>query len=221
MHETNHDSDKITIKIRHSDEDYHDITIDWSNEIFDYRKQLFHQLSAYTGIPVEHQHYVSVDRTFRHGHGLLNMEWKDGTYHESWDWVYDSKERAMNAFNDGDCFLFRTLLFAEDIGLGCRYDLQHQSLVNETGCERNYCYYLGRRSFTKRVSELLKSDELRKICDENALKYGVQPAEFLRMNLNLNIAHLTNPVCTARILAWPDSLAFRFDANYMYLRYRG
>uniref|UniRef100_T1KX23 Uncharacterized protein n=1 Tax=Tetranychus urticae TaxID=32264 RepID=T1KX23_TETUR len=217
--EVGRNSDKITIKVRLSDEDYHDIKIDWSNESFDYRKQLFHQLSAYTGIPVEHQEYVAVSRAFRHAHGLINTEWKDGIFNEGWNWEYDSKERAMNAFHDGDCFLFRTQLFAADTGLFCRYDLQHQSLVNETGCDRNYCYYLGRRSFTERVSELLKSDEMRKICDENGLRVGEQPDEFRRMNLNLNIAHLTHPVCTGLILAWPG--LFRFDANHMYLRYRG
>ncbi|XP_015791100.1 uncharacterized protein LOC107367862 [Tetranychus urticae] len=219
MHETNHDSDKITIKMRHSDEDYHEITIDWSNESFDYRKQLFHQLSAYTGIPVEHNLYVNVNRDLHQSDGLLNTEWKDGSFNVGYAWQYDTKEHAMNAFRDGDCFLFTTQLFADDNGMYCEYDLQHQSLINETGCDRNYCYYLGRRSFTERVSELLKSDELRKICDENGLKLYVQPAEFLRMNLNLNIAHLTHPVCTAGISALPG--LYRFNANHMYLRYRG
>uniref|UniRef100_T1KX44 Uncharacterized protein n=1 Tax=Tetranychus urticae TaxID=32264 RepID=T1KX44_TETUR len=219
MHETNHDSDKITIKIRHSDEDYHDITIDWSNESFDYRKQLFHQLAAYTGIPVEHQECVDVQHASNRSGDLLNTEFKDGIFNEVWDWEYDSKELAMNAFHDGDCFLFRTRIFTAEFGLFCRYTLQHQSLVNGTGCERYYCHYLARRSFTKRVSELLKSDELRKICDENGLRVREQPDEFRRMNLNLNIAHLTEPVCTAKISAWPD--IYRFDANHMYLRYRG
>uniref|UniRef100_T1KX28 Uncharacterized protein n=1 Tax=Tetranychus urticae TaxID=32264 RepID=T1KX28_TETUR len=204
-------------KIRHSDEDYHDITIDWSNESFDYRKQLFHQLSAFTGIPVEHQEYVSVNNALLRIGGLLNTEWKDKTHMVGYAWQYDTKERAMNTFHDGDCFLFRTKLFGDDAGFGCRYELWHQSLVNETECNRHYCHYLGRRSFTEKLSELMKSDKLQKIFNESVLQFSRQPEILKRVRLNLNINHLTYPLCTAVASEWPNLL--RFNANY--LRYRG
>ncbi|XP_015791323.1 uncharacterized protein LOC107368053 [Tetranychus urticae] len=218
MNADNRNPDKITIKVRHSDEDYHEITIDWSNESFDYRKQLFHQLSAYTGIPVEHQEYVGVEHGSNRSGGLTNTEFKDGRYNAGYDWQYwqyESKERTRNTFQDGDCFLFRTRIFADGSGLICRYELSHQSLVNAAECNRHYCHYLGRRYFTKKFAVYIKSNELQTISSQR-----VQSLEELhRVQLSLNIVHIMEPVCTGRILAWPDH--FPFHVNQMYLRYRG
>ncbi|XP_025017834.1 uncharacterized protein LOC112539488 [Tetranychus urticae] len=161
MNQENSNSDKITIKVRHSDEDYHDITIDWSNESFDYRKQLFHQLSAYTGIPIKQQDHVGVQHVNPyHNAGLLNAEYdQTGLLNARWNWQYDTKELAMRAFDDGDCFLLETKMQVNDIvpGISCSYQLVHRDVANESRCNLKYCHYLGRRSFTRKISEIIKS----------------------------------------------------------------
>uniref|UniRef100_T1KX46 Uncharacterized protein n=1 Tax=Tetranychus urticae TaxID=32264 RepID=T1KX46_TETUR len=214
----NEDNSNTSDKMRHSDEDYHEITIDWSNESFDYRKQLFHQLSAYTGIPVEHQMYIEVNNEFNRSGGLQNTEWKDTSYIAVYGWQYDTKEHAMNTFHDGDCFLLKTRILVEDgdNGISCDYVLSHASLVNAAECNRHYCHYLGSRYFTKKFAELMKSNELQTILSQGG---GPSLEELHRMQLNLNIANLMNLKCTAVISAYPVLRRFNFDR--LYLRYRG
>uniref|UniRef100_T1KWZ2 Uncharacterized protein n=1 Tax=Tetranychus urticae TaxID=32264 RepID=T1KWZ2_TETUR len=163
MNQENSNSDKI----RHSDEDYHEITIDWSNESFDYRKQLFHQLSAYTGVLNEQQECVKVDNV-NGKHSLVNLEFRNGMLVElSLALRFDTKESAMKYFQDGDCFLIETIMNVNGWGYGisCKHRLVHRDLANESGCNPEYCQYLGRRSFTRKISEIIKAEYSQPILD--------------------------------------------------------
>ncbi|XP_025017851.1 uncharacterized protein LOC107368054 [Tetranychus urticae] len=207
----------ITIKVRLSDEDYHDISIDWSDESFDFKKQLFHQLSAYTGIPIIHQACIDVDNVNLHRcEGLMNAEFKNGDVHEYYGWKFDTKEDAMNALQDGDCFLLHTELKSGVYhpGIYCTYKLVHWDLVSETGCNFHYCHYLGSRPIIERFTELVNSDSLQKAMDEA----GLTMEERNRTLINLNIKHFTELKCSAKNLIYPGS-GWRIHSDY--LRYRG
>ncbi|XP_015791268.1 uncharacterized protein LOC107368007 [Tetranychus urticae] len=192
MNQENSNSDKITIKVRHSDEDYHDITIDWSNESFDYRKQLFHQLSAYTGIPIKQQsdvHVVHVNH--QRNASMLNAEHDEtGFFNAHYAWQYDTKELAMSVFHDGDCFLLETLMHVDDIvpGINCAYKLVHRDVANESGCNLKYCHDLGRRSFTRKILEIIKADQSKPILDP--MVNGQTEEERKRIRLALYDDHL-------------------------------
>ncbi|XP_015791316.1 uncharacterized protein LOC107368048 isoform X1 [Tetranychus urticae] len=164
MNQENSNSDKITIKIRHSDEYYHEITIDWSNESFDYRKQLFHQLSAYTGIPIKQQMSLFVrNEQPRLGVELVNTECAD------WNTRLVTKEHAMSVFQDGDCFLLETLMYKNGApNISCVYRLVHRDVATEFGCNLDYCHYLCRRSFSRRISEIIKAYQSQHILDPMA-----------------------------------------------------
>uniref|UniRef100_T1KX27 Uncharacterized protein n=1 Tax=Tetranychus urticae TaxID=32264 RepID=T1KX27_TETUR len=211
MNEVGRNSDKI----RHSDEDYHEITIDWSNESFDFMKQLFHQLSAYTGIPVEHQECVSVHNVNPPLNiGLVNAEVNNGRGLEFYAWETDTKERAMRCFHDGDCFLLQTTMISYGLhpGICCTYELVHRDLVSEVGCNLHYCHYLGIRAITKRISELVSSDYIQKILSVER----ETDEDRKRVLLNLNIYHLEEVNCSAVVSVYPY---LGFQNNY--LRYRG
>uniref|UniRef100_T1KX47 Uncharacterized protein n=1 Tax=Tetranychus urticae TaxID=32264 RepID=T1KX47_TETUR len=150
-------------KMRHSDEDYHDITIDWSNESFDYRNQLFHQLAAYTGIPVEYQLLIDVQNPYlpTTGFGHLNPGIIKQRVRE-----YDvNKEYAMESLYDGDCYFLTTELmsFHDDPSIFCCFYLLHSDLVNENGCNPDYCHHLGSRLFSNKLSQFIKSEHLQKL----------------------------------------------------------
>ncbi|XP_015782592.1 uncharacterized protein LOC107360444 isoform X2 [Tetranychus urticae] len=192
MNENNNNtSNKITIKVRHSDEDYHEITIDWANESFDYRKQLFHQLSAFTGIPFKYQ--------------ALSLP--------------DDKELAMEQIQDGACYFFKTylgLFYPNLASIFCFYQLIHRDLVNENDCNFYYCHSLGSRFFTKKFSEIIKSEHLQTLLDRRGA--GQTWENLTRIKLNLNIEHLTVLSCHRHF----ESLGrFEFRFSDYYLRYRG
>uniref|UniRef100_T1KL44 G-protein coupled receptors family 1 profile domain-containing protein n=1 Tax=Tetranychus urticae TaxID=32264 RepID=T1KL44_TETUR len=215
------EDNRCSDKIRLSDEDYHDIAIDWSNESFDFRKQLFHQLSAYTGILVIHQEYVSVYNVDDHRcAGIKNAECRNGYGNDYYGWRYDTKERAMRALHDGDCFLLETEMVSDGFypGIYCMYELVHRDHVSETGCNHRYCHYLGSRPITKKILELINSDYLQKVLDVEGQTVEDRDTIINRMQLNLNIKHFTELKCSAKILFYPR-LGLRIHSNY--LRYRG
>ncbi|XP_015794423.2 uncharacterized protein LOC107370991 [Tetranychus urticae] len=216
----NNNSDKITIKVRHSDEDYHDITIDWSNESFDYRKQVLHQLSAFTGIPVKYQAYVAVT-----GVGLTSVDLGNPEFGDEEGLGYtlpDKKEDAMEYIQDGACYLFKTNLFIDqkyaptDPSIICAYMLTHRDLVNENGCNFYYCQHRGSRFFTQKFSEVIKSEHLQTLLD--ARVEGQTQETLTRIKLNLNIEHLTRLDC---LRSFESHGPINYPFPDYYLRYRG
>ncbi|XP_025016242.1 uncharacterized protein LOC112538663 isoform X1 [Tetranychus urticae] len=209
----NNTSDKITIKVRHSDENYHEITIDWANESFDYRKQLFHQLSAFTGIPFKYQAYVFVKANERISFDLHNIEFYDELS------LPDDKELAMEQIQDGACYFFKTylgLFYPNLASIFCFYQLIHRDLVNENDCNFYYCHSLGSRFFTKKFSEIIKSEHLQTFLDRR--REGQTWETLTRIKLNLNIEHLTGLICRRYFESFGQ---FEFRFSDYYLRYRG
>ncbi|XP_015791329.1 uncharacterized protein LOC107368055 [Tetranychus urticae] len=216
MDQVDSNSDKITIKVRHWDEDYHDITIDWSNESFDYRKQVFHQLSAFTGIPVKYQVRVGVTNVGI-SVNLGNPEFGD---EEGRGHLFpDEKEEAMEQIQDGACYLLETDIFTcypTYPSIFCSYHLAHRDLVNENGCNLYYCHSLGSRFFTKKFSKLIKSEHLQTLLDPRVA--GQARETLTRIKLNLNIEHITRLECNRYF----ESLGhFDYPFSNYYLRYRG
>lgn len=114
----------------------------------------------------------------------------------------------MDILHHGDCFLFDTSIISYDYfpGIHCRYRLSSQ--VNETECNYYYCPRLGSRFFTKKFSELIKSEHL-----QTALKpkdHELTEEAVDQMKLNLNIKHFGRLLCRLYKPYGKD-----------YLRYRG
>ncbi|XP_025017835.1 uncharacterized protein LOC107368085 [Tetranychus urticae] len=197
MNGNNCNSDKVTIKVKLSDEDYHDISIDWSNESFDYRKQLFHQLAAYTGIPIPYICHVWVN-SLNGTNPITNMEFET-TY--DFDIRGEPKEYAMSALNDGDCFLlYSELEFGfhfDSSGLCSILHLVHQDFVDETECNSQYCHYLGSRAFINIFAGKIKSDYLRSVLEPDFV-FRTNSNRFSSEFLNLQIINLLDLHCSSR-----------------------
>ncbi|XP_025017860.1 uncharacterized protein LOC112539502 [Tetranychus urticae] len=208
MDGNNCNSDKITIKVKIPGEDYHVISIDWSNESLDFRRQIFQQLAVYTGIPVEYSEIIWVNR-----HPMRSITIKNRQFNE----VYiddrlpdeDSQENLMNYFHDGDFFMLNTYLIPGDNGLYNVYIITNINLIDETGFTHYNCPYLASRAINDRIAKLIKSHYI-----QSNMEGWVRRGEFERIQLDLNFKQYFLLNCSE----WPgENIPFELP----YLRNRG
>uniref|UniRef100_T1K5T3 Uncharacterized protein n=1 Tax=Tetranychus urticae TaxID=32264 RepID=T1K5T3_TETUR len=130
----------------------------------------------------------------------------------------DDKELAMEQIQDGACYFLKThlgLFYPNLASIFCVYQLIHRDLVNENDCNFYYCHSLGSRFFTKKFSEMIKSEHLQTLLDRR--REGQTWESLTRIKLNLNIEHLTDLSCHRYF----ESLGqFEFPFSNDYLRYR-
>ncbi|XP_015791317.1 uncharacterized protein LOC107368048 isoform X2 [Tetranychus urticae] len=98
---------------------------------------------------------------------MNNLVWVSNC--ADWNTRLVTKEHAMSVFQDGDCFLLETLMYKNGApNISCVYRLVHRDVATEFGCNLDYCHYLCRRSFSRRISEIIKAYQSQHILDPMA-----------------------------------------------------
>ncbi|XP_015791472.1 uncharacterized protein LOC107368211 [Tetranychus urticae] len=161
--------DKVTIRVKISDDDYLDMLFDWSKiHTYDMDKAIFEQLSTFTGIQIEAVGSITL-LNYRYPDSLsfqrtINNPCSDkrcfrrvpykpvGPHH------YSIQERF--SMRDGDYYrLTASARLDPDLdNIFVRYGLLHQDLVDETECNRRFCHSKGSRVFLDKLAKVVNSD---------------------------------------------------------------
>ncbi|XP_025017395.1 uncharacterized protein LOC112539256 [Tetranychus urticae] len=177
---------KVTIKVKLSDEDYHDIVLDWSDESCEYKQQLFmRKLASFTRVPIEY--FTSV---------IVSHEQDTRIFHnQETKYRIDmfkpvENETFMSIFSDGDCFCLNTIFFWSNLdnGLVIQFELESSDRANVSQCSRFWCQYTSTRSLMdKRVKILTNSELNAKLNAASERRHVDNGAEFRRLYFGYNI----------------------------------
>ncbi|XP_015788898.1 uncharacterized protein LOC107365842 [Tetranychus urticae] len=176
---------KVTIKMKLSDEDYHDIVLDWSDESCEYKQQLFmRKLASYTRVPIEYFTCVILFHG-RDTHIFHNQETKYRI-----GMIEPENETFMSIFNDGNCFCVYTAFCwsDQDNGFVIRFELATPDVANVSQCDWFWCQYTSTRGLMDKRIKILKNSELNaKLNAENERRHDDDGAEFGRLYSDYNI----------------------------------
>ncbi|XP_015788916.1 uncharacterized protein LOC107365859 isoform X2 [Tetranychus urticae] len=189
------ENNKTTIKVKLSDEDYHDIVIDWADETCEYHQQIFQQLVAYTGIPIL---YINCSIILKDESAILmentNRLWRA-------EILNHTEETVRSRLNDGDCF---TLHF--DVDLVSGYDHLFDTNVNlidssdshGNECKQFWCQHQSTRVYLDKIIGTLTNSELQKKIKAElpAERYSVDGDEWMKLMVNFNIKQYLGGYCT-------------------------
>ncbi|XP_015781820.1 uncharacterized protein LOC107359767 [Tetranychus urticae] len=185
--ESNETPDKITIKIKVGGEDYHDLSIDWSDRE-DVGRQIFPQLASIIGIPIYKMNYLVIqcypdsdrDEFFRN---------KRNTPNEYYDF------NRLKILNDGDCYALGMYFENHEPPFHVNLELYNRSNFDENRCTAWYCPHINGRDFLNRRVEIIKYGEPKfgEFWDGDATStirsMGIQP--------------YMDPICSSRVFDRP------------------
>ncbi|XP_015789082.1 uncharacterized protein LOC107366019 [Tetranychus urticae] len=197
---------KITIKVKLSGEDYHDIVIDWTDETCEYHQQLYKQLAAYTGIPIFY-----IRNSYISKNNFTMPFWLENTDY-SWRFtrpptVFDKNERntekCRSQFNDGDCFTLRICVRIcgdQDQLFDFAVDLIGSNDSHGNECSVLWCQHTNTRAVLDKMIRIVTNLELqKKIKAQLPVQFTSASDEYKQLLTGYNIRqHLYAPcVCVA------------------------
>ncbi|XP_015788837.1 uncharacterized protein LOC107365781 [Tetranychus urticae] len=187
---------KVTIKMRPSDEDYQDITIDWSDESCEHKQQLFfRKIASFIGLPAKYLSSIYINHTTT----LIPLYNTESNFQYDPPRVNDTFWRSLN---DGDCFLLRSWLRLIDHE--CLFDLHidifsaQREDIHPTQCTLLYCQTINSRSYLNKRKEIILNSaifpQIRAGFPEQRL--GLPDEDLWKKTLvNFNIRQYFNPAC--------------------------
>ncbi|XP_015788824.1 uncharacterized protein LOC107365769 [Tetranychus urticae] len=159
----NDTSSKITIKVRLSDEDYQDITIDWSDESCEHKQQiLIRKIASFIGLPIQYIRVVDIYPTTNH----ISLSNTESHFHTLYVTIPPPRvnETFWQRINDGDCFYLRSSLFLLDHEhpLDLYVDLfsAEREDIHPTECSEFYCQIKNSRSWLDKKKEIILNSEI-------------------------------------------------------------
>ncbi|XP_015791460.1 uncharacterized protein LOC107368193 [Tetranychus urticae] len=162
MDGNDNNSDKVTIRVKISDDDYQDIHFDWSKvHTHDVDKSIFEQLSAFTGIKTEAVRCMGLRNLGpQMSTNISNPIFNKPGFHRYPYSPHDRSDPELISMRDGDCYrLYAYTRFDFDLTCICvMYTLLHQDLVDETECNINFCLQKGSRVFLDKLAKVVNSD---------------------------------------------------------------
>ncbi|XP_015786285.1 uncharacterized protein LOC107363565 [Tetranychus urticae] len=158
-------SDKVTIKVKILEEEYHEITIDWSDGQTALQRQqsVFRKLQSITGIPIEYSYFlIFAIPEERVGWSVFyNSDFKLKSHGTLTDDDRFNKEKVMSIIENGDEFIICSdLRCSDDKHLYCFYTLIHTDFLDETDCSEAICHHKESRAFTNRRAQLVADEAL-------------------------------------------------------------
>uniref|UniRef100_T1KL46 Uncharacterized protein n=1 Tax=Tetranychus urticae TaxID=32264 RepID=T1KL46_TETUR len=219
MSENNDKSSKITIKVKLIDEDYQNITIDWSDESCENKQQLFLQkIASFIGLPVGYIRSVKI-YTPTQNNSLYNQEnhLRNSPISELLTPI-PVNETFNQSLNDGDCFFLLALLGL--INHECFFDFQiclynpEMEGISAIQCDRFICHYTVTRLWlNKRKKIILNSELMAKIrAGFPEQRYSYDGDEWAKTLVNFNIRQYYTPCCRLMMGIFPQ--------RSLYLRHR-
>ncbi|XP_015788760.1 uncharacterized protein LOC107365719 [Tetranychus urticae] len=217
MSKNNDNSSKITIKVKLMDEDYQDITIDWSDESCENKQQLFNRkIASFIGLPVEYIRWVFI---FTQTQNVFVSN-RDYLFRQYFNTITEhGNETLSQSLNDGDRFF----LIA---GFGlidheCCFDFQislynaEMEGINAIQCDRLICHHISTRLWlNKRKKIILYTELMAKIrAGFPEQRYLDDSDEWAKTLVNFNIRQYYSPCCHLRMGIFPQ--------KHLYLRHRG
>ncbi|XP_015789129.1 uncharacterized protein LOC107366070 [Tetranychus urticae] len=199
------DPNILNIKVKmFDDKEYFNIRIDWSDvECKTKQQQVFHQLAAFTGIPVKYTMSLTFKTNRPNTDRLVsysNIEMNPTGLrlaHSGYD--YFNRNVFESVIHEGDRFILDTYMACSyDKHLYISYFLIDENLSSEKGCTRFLCRHKTSRAFTMAKMKLITSEKMA----EQLQTMLVNPEANLPWPelwddafIDLNIAQYRNPLC--------------------------
>ena len=158
-------NDKVTIKVKILNEEYHKITIDWSDGQTALQRQqsVFRKLQSITGIPIEYSYFlIFAIPEERVGWSVFyNSDFKLQRHLTLTDDTRFSRKKVMSMIENGDEFIICSdLRCSDDKHLYCFYTLIHTNFLDETDCSEAICHHKESRAFTNRRAQLVADETM-------------------------------------------------------------
>ncbi|XP_015788681.1 uncharacterized protein LOC107365650 [Tetranychus urticae] len=163
MEEQNHNSGKITFKVKHLDE-YHDILIDPNDERYAYKdqhQQIFEQLESITGVPSRYTTSFNIPRNMNPS-DVNNIERFAHDLRMEYTEYMDDDIFSVN-IRDGERFHLKYrvgYVYSISKRISMCYCLAEERDVPEEGCGLDVCQFTRTESYFKRLKDLVSNDEL-------------------------------------------------------------
>ncbi|XP_025017407.1 uncharacterized protein LOC107366024 [Tetranychus urticae] len=196
----NNDSpSKVTIKLKiTSDEDYQDVTIDWSDESCELKQLLLiRKIADSIGLPAQYIRFVSLNNTT----DVFPLSNTESNFCATYSGPALVDHTFWQSINDGDCFYLRSFLGL--INHECLFDLivglfsAEPEYIHPTECSRFYCQIINSRSWLDKKKEIILNSEIfpkirAALPDE---PWGIHGNGRLSTLVNFNIRQYFTPCC--------------------------